>query len=272
MKVYVLGCTGMLGRYVYRYLKGTGKYKVIGTTRKYLDAEKASYFAMESVGMVRGDVVINCIGQIKQHADVPEARYLALNTLFPISMAKICKDIGAHFIHVTTDCVFKGNGGNYTETATHDAEDIYGISKSMGEPRNCTVIRTSIIGEELKGKASLLEWVKSNAGKTINGFTNHRWNGITCLQFAKICEQIIDKEQYWIGVRHVTSPTAVNKYELSGMISSTFDLGITIKEFETPDPCDRTMESHYVPIFDVPELPVQLQELKDFGNILRLRG
>lgn len=259
----------MLGRYVYKYLESTGKYDVVGTTREQLEVESISFEELKSFGFAEGDVIINCIGQIKQYSDVPEQKYWRLNTLFPLLVNKVSIGAGAQFIHITTDCVFSGEIGNYTESARHDAEDIYGVSKSLGEPRNCTIIRTSIIGEELKGKLSLLEWVKSNAGKTINGFMNHRWNGITCLQYAKICEEIIDNDSYWQGVLHVASPTSVNKYELSKMISDVFDLGITVNEFEATAACDRTLATENAPIFRVPGLLEQLKELKDFGNVLR---
>jgi dTDP-4-dehydrorhamnose reductase/intein/homing endonuclease len=142
------------------------------------------------------------------------------------------------------NCVFSGKEGKYTEESQHDALDDYGKSKSLGE--HCQkfgmLIRTSIIGEEIHKNASLIEWIKSQKGKEINGFTNHLWNGITTKQYAKICSQIIDENLYEKGLFHVFSDV-VNKLELASFVNEKFDLGITIKPFETENPCDRTMST-----------------------------
>jgi len=170
---------------------------------------------------------------------------------------------------VTTDCVFDGKKGAYNEQDLHTATDVYGLSKSLGEPEYATVVRTSIIGEELSGKLSLLEWVKSNSGKEVNGFTNHYWNGITCLQFAKLCEKIIDSKNCWCGVRHLFSPNSVSKYELVKLISDVFDLNVVVKKFEAQDLCDRTLGSIYdKPLFEIPDLATQLEELRGFSAVL----
>lgn len=196
MRVIVLGKNGMLGRYVYKYLGK--KYDVIGTTRKQLDVLDFKRELLCSPNFRNGDVVINCIGLIKQRNDITRAEYIAANSLFPNTVADYCASNGLKFIQISTDCVYDGIKGSYNEESEHNATDLYGISKSLGEPENATVIRTSIIGEEVKNKLSLLEWVKSNSGKDINGFTNHIWNGITCLQFAKVCDEII--ENIFFGV------------------------------------------------------------------------
>lgn len=269
MRILVLGRTGMLGRYVYTYLKNTCKYEVAGTTRRELDAEKITFEELKNFGFAKDDVVINCIGQIKQYTDVDESRYFKLNTLFPLMLSRVCRNAGAKMIHVTTDCVFSGDKGMYTENSPHDAKDLYGISKSLGEPKDCTVIRTSIIGEELKGKLSLLEWIRSNEGKEINGFTNHVWNGITCLQFAKICEKIIDKKMFWVGALNISTLPAMNKYSLVKTIIDVYGMNIKVNAHETPEPCDRSMFSDYKSVFDIPSLPVQIKELKEFSETLR---
>jgi hypothetical protein len=97
------------------------------------------------------------------------------------------------------NCVFNGAEGGYVESSPHTAMDIYGRSKSLGESESATIIRTSIIGEELSNKLSLVEWVKSQAGKSVNGYLNHFWNGITCLQFAKICDYMLKNDLFWKG-------------------------------------------------------------------------
>ena len=135
-------------------------------------------------------------------------------------------------IHVTTDCVFSGKDGNYDENSLHDETNDYGTSKSLGELCKATIIRTSIIGEETINKRSLLEWVRSNRGGEINGFTNHMWNGVTCLQLSKIIEKMIREKFYWEGVRHTFSPRSVSKYELVSLINEIYDLNIKVNKFE----------------------------------------
>ena len=164
-------------------------------------------------------------------------------------------------IHPTTDCVYTGKKGNYVETDVHDNTDIYGVTKSLGELSNAMVIRVSIIGEEKHEGKSLLEWVKSNAGKEIYGYTDHKWNGITCLQYAKIVHTIIVKKMRWCGVRHLFSPDSVSKYELTNIINKIYELDITIHKKDTGTQRDMTLSSVYKQAFKIPSLEEQIKEL-----------
>jgi dTDP-4-dehydrorhamnose reductase len=139
----------------------------------------------------------------------------------------------------------------------------------MGEPNNCTVIRTSIIGEEVNQGRSLIEWIKSEKNKTVFGFTNHLWNGVTCLEFAKICKKIIDNDLFWVGTKHLHSNT-VNKKELVEMISEVFNLNVTVVEKQTDVACDRSLSTIYdtTNIFSIPPLYEQINELYTFSNKL----
>lgn len=265
MKIFVLGSTGMLGKYVYHYFQLESQAEVVGISRKELDAAAATEDSIRSLGIQKGDVVINCMGLIKQRVGLTNLDFIRVNSVFPLLLADVCVSIGCKLIHITTDCAFDGLEGNYNEEHEHTAKDVYGISKSLGEPTNATVVRTSIIGEEQGQSRSLVEWVKTQAGKETNGFINHYWNGVTCLQFAKICEEIIDKKLFWKGVRHITSPNSVNKQELVQMISDAYGLDIAVKPFETPVVCDRTMTSIRTDInIVVPELKDQIEEMVGF--------
>ncbi|MFW6243405.1 MAG: LAGLIDADG family homing endonuclease, partial [bacterium] len=161
------------------------------------------------------------------------------------------------------NCVFDGLLGRYTEESLHNATDVYGKSKSLGEPKNATVIRTSIIGEEIGQNRSLVEWIKSNKDKEVRGYMNHFWNGVTCLQFAKICKNIIDNNNYWNGVKHVYSNT-VSKFDLVNMVSKIYELNIKIKEYNTTIKCDRSLSSVYNNTFNNPDLYKQIEEMKEF--------
>ena len=167
------------------------------------------------------------------------------------------------------NCVFSGKDGLYNENDPHDCTDVYGKTKSLGEPENCTVVRTSIIGEEIGTNRSLLEWIKSMKDKTANGYTNHYWNGLTCLHVAEIFETIIFNNLYWKGVRHVFSPNILNKAEIIYAVSDAYDLNISINAIEAPSKCDRTMTTIYNDIkFNIPTIEEQIQEQRDFYPIL----
>ena len=262
MTVIVLGKNGMLGRYVYNYL--INYYEVIGVTRNELDASTINRNVLMA-NIKPGYVVINCIGIIKQRNEVKKLDFVAVNSLFPLILQEVCAKRGGKLIHVTTDCVFDGLKGNYDESSRHDAIDVYGMSKSLGEPEEATVIRTSIIGEERGQARSLFEWVKSNKNNTVNGYTNHFWNGITCLQFAKICDYMIGNNIFWEGVKHIVSPNTVSKFELVKMISDIYGFGINVVPFETPEKCDRSLTSIREDItIGVPTLETQIKEMKEF--------
>jgi dTDP-4-dehydrorhamnose reductase len=272
MKIYVLGSKGMLGRYVTKYLKN--KYNVIGLARKDIDAssvnEESLHAKLHHLGIKENDVVINCVGTIKPQIDaLGDLNGIQVNSVFPRFLANVCEKINVKLIHPTTDCVFTGLKGKYNEKDIHDISDVYGRTKSLGEPNNCTVIRTSIIGEEVGQGRSLVEWIKSSSNTTVFGFTNHYWNGVTCLEFAKICEKIIETNGYWTGVRHIHSNT-LNKKELVELISDVYGLNVTVTPKETPIMCDRSILSIYdtVENMSIPTLKNQIQEMKIFSEKL----
>ena len=234
MKIVLFGATGMLGRYVLRFLNKN--YDVICILRDDYDIENDTWLKLKeilNIHLQKNDVVINCAGTIPQNYKNDNFKaFIRINTLFPHKLNEISKQIGYKFIHITTDCVFDGLKGNYLVNNIHTAKDIYGISKSLGEPEEATVIRTSIIGEELYNKKSLLEWVISNKNNKIFGFTNNFWNGVTCLTLAKIINNIIENETYWNGIKHIHSNEIISKYKLCEYINEIYNLNITIEPIE----------------------------------------
>ena len=238
MNIVLFGSTGMLGRYVYYNLKES--YNVICIKRHQFDIENDSWTKLHHLlcdnlnyKIKENDIIINCAGIIPQKYKNDHFKtYIRVNTLFPHKLNEISKKIKCKFIHITTDCVFDGLKGNYSLNDSHSAKDIYGISKSQGEPEDATIIRTSIIGEELYGKRSLIEWVKSNKDGSIKGYTNHYWNGVTCFELAKYIKNIIYNNNFWLGVRHICSPNIVTKYELCCYINEIYNLNINIEKYE----------------------------------------
>jgi dTDP-4-dehydrorhamnose reductase len=272
MKILILGSSGMLGKYVYTYFCKYYK-NVIGIKRS--DFEVNINTNSESINSLfnkynisENDIVINCIGLIKPQVDkYGTILSIIVNSLFPNLLADACQNIKCKMIHITTDCVFSGKKGAYIENDIHDVSDTYGRTKSLGEPTNCTVIRTSIIGEEVGQKRSLVEWIKSNSNKEINGFEDHLWNGLTCLQVAKVIDQLIQKNEFWNGVRHIYSNT-VNKYELASIINEIYNLNIKINKVKSGNFCDRSMSSIYQCKVEIPPLKQQIEDMKEFKKIL----
>lgn len=267
MKVFIFGSNGMLGNYVNLHLHKL--FQVIILTRDDYDISKLSMTSLENIliykKLEKNDIVINCAGVIPQASkqrSLNSKLYFTINSMFPVILSQICEKYNAKMIHITTDCVFSGKDGNYNENSIHDETNDYGMSKSLGELCNATIIRTSIIGEEERNKRSLLEWVKSNKGNNINGFTNHFWNGVTCLQLAEIIEKIINENLYWEGVRHIFSPRSVSKYELIKIISEEYELNINVIPFET-EKVDKTLTTIYPDNdnFDIPDLKSQISDL-----------
>jgi dTDP-4-dehydrorhamnose reductase len=278
-RVFVFGSTGMLGRYMTSYLKKNTQFDVIGVTRSEIDAYSVDtdfiikFLQGNDVSISSDDVVINCMGIIPQSKNVNDTSnraYFRINSLFPNMLATACKITCTKYIHITTDCVFSGTSGSYTEDIIHDETNDYGVSKSLGELGiDATVIRTSIIGEELKNKYSLLEWVKSHRNKEIKGFTNHYWNGVTCLQLSKIIEKIIVNKHYWKGVRHMFSPQSVSKYEIVGMINDIYGLNNKIISHDTETMVNKTLLSkhNHCAMMDIPDLYTQITELQQYKDL-----
>lgn len=233
MKVLILGSTGMLGSMVLKYL-----------SKKDLEIAAPSRKEINKIHPKNYDYIINCIGIIKQKLDNPKEA-IEINSIFPYTISE--KAPNAKIIQIATDCVFSGESGFYLEDNEHDASDIYGKTKSLGEvqAKNFYNIRTSIIGPiKRKRKVSLLEWFlsqKKNA--TIKGYTNHFWNGITTLHFAKLCYAIIEKKRQIPNLLHFIPSGAVNKYELLQIFAKKFNrMDIKIRPTKA-DYCNRILKT-----------------------------
>lgn len=203
---------------------------------------------LESVVMAieksRPDVVINSVGIIKQLPDSKNVvMSLAINSIFPQQLAKLSEKYRFRLITISTDCVFNGVKGNYSEDDVPDAIDLYGQSKRWGEimEGNCLTLRTSIIGHELDTSHGLLEWFLSNRGGKVKGFSNAIYSGFPTVVFADIIGDLIESHPGLSGLYNVSSDP-INKYELLKLINSEYAAGIEIK----PDPefrIDRSLNS-----------------------------
>jgi dTDP-4-dehydrorhamnose reductase len=191
--------------------------------------------------------------------DEDTVKAIKINSIFPNMLCDFCNSKYVDLIHISTDCCFSGKKGHYAETDVPDPTDIYGMTKVAGEPMSCSVIRTSVIGES-KDDKSLLEWVKAQNGKTINGFTNHLWNGVTCLQLAVAISYIIRDSSWWRGVRHYSSET-VSKFLLVHDIAMVYSVGVYLNETNAPQGKDMTLNTIYKEPFGEDTPPFILAQL-----------
>lgn len=215
MKIVILGSNGMLGSML-TFIAKRYNNDIIPLSRKEFDVEKDNISKL-SLYIKDQCCVVNCIGAIpqKQYSDND---YKKLNTEFPLKLSELCKMYSVPLIHISTNCVFSGKEPNCLETNIPDAIDLYGLSKCEGEPEDCTVIRSSIIGPERNTTYGLMEWFLSKDG-IVNGYTDHYWNGLTTLELSKVILNMIRKRSFINGVQHLYSYNTVSKFELLNIIS-----------------------------------------------------
>tara|TARA_B100001123_G_scaffold102378_1_gene118552 strand:+ start:3137 stop:4057 length:921 start_codon:yes stop_codon:yes gene_type:complete len=246
VKVLVLGASGMAGSMVVQWLKLASRFDLSASVRDpeilKLCSEKNPDISWHLLdwpaltddswrGAFQGvDWVINAIGVIKPYIDDQDVEKvinaIQVNGILPHVAANLASECGAHLLNITTDCVFSGSRGSYSEEDPHDAVDVYGKSKSIGEVyvASASHIRCSIVGPESGGRqSSLLEWFLSQPPNAeIFGFTNHLWNGVTTLHFAKICQGIIDNDFQFGHLHHLTPKGRVTKSELLSVFGEEF--------------------------------------------------
>jgi dTDP-4-dehydrorhamnose reductase len=184
-----------------------------------------------ALGDARPEVVINCIGIVKQKPLAEDAiASITINSLFPHLLDRWCVANNARLIHFSTDCVFSGDKGGYDEDDVSDARDLYGRTKYLGEvtqsPATLT-LRTSIIGRELSSFRSLVEWLHQQQGNRINGFTQVLYSGVTTIQAAKVVAELISRDVPAYGLYQVAGPW-ISKYELLTKIRDRAGLDIEI--------------------------------------------
>ena len=220
-KVLLFGATGMAGHMVYYYLREMGGYDLANVvyrtplTGDSLIVDVSDRNAVEeAVRQVKPDILINCVGVLvrgsKEHPD----NAVLLNAYFPHLLEKLADRYDARLIHISTDCVFSGKKGNYSETDFRDADDVYGRSKALGEIVNGRdlTIRTSIIGPELKADGEgLFHWFMSQHG-TVSGFKTAIWGGVTTLELAKAISVAI--KEGTTGLVQLSNGTGISKYDL----------------------------------------------------------
>ncbi len=255
----ILGISGMLGNAIFRYFSEQGQHIVWGTLRNkntlshFDDAWYTNILSDVDVldqdtlrilfNHINPDYVINCIGLVKQLAEVDDPLItLPINSILPHQLAKLCSCNGARLLQISTDCVFSGRKGNYTEEDISDAIDLYGKSKFIGElqyPHTLT-IRTSIIGHELESKHSLVDWFLSQQ-TSCQGYTKAIFSGFPTIVLAQIIHDYILTHPELSGVYHVAS-NPISKFNLLSLIASVYCKPIQLLENATVV-VDRTLNA-----------------------------
>lgn len=246
MKIMILGVTGMLGNAMFRVLSEGDAHEVVGTARS---AAAARFFAeparrrlqfgvdvdnqdslVRAFAAVRPQMVINCVGLVKQLADANDPlQAVPLNTLLPHRLANLCAASGARLVHVSTDCVFSGKTGGYRESDFPDADDLYGRSKLLGEVDypHAVTLRTSIIGHELEGARSLLCWFLAQQGR-VKGFTRAIFSGLPTVELARVVRDHVAPRAELHGLYHVAAQP-ISKHDLLQLIARAYGKKIEIE-------------------------------------------
>jgi dTDP-4-dehydrorhamnose reductase len=230
----------MLGHQITNILENTthevfvtlrDKQKCDNLLKFYFDASKDAEESLSKIiSAVAPEYIINCIGVIKQVVDERNLKdrlsLIKVNAELPHLIASAISGSSIKVIQIATDCVFNGQDGDYSEQSNHNADDLYGITKSIGEidSSNFLNLRCSIIGFEITSKGSLLSWVLSqDKGAIISGYVDHYWNGITTLAFGKIVLGLINKGTWKAGTWHIVPADRLTKCQLVTLIAEKFD-------------------------------------------------
>jgi len=285
MKILILGGHGMLGHRLWINLQK--EHQVWVTVRQasspfpdrpefpaHYVCTDVDAFNFDQVirvlASIQPDLVINCIGLIKQKGNIAQDSFMAisLNALLPHRISLVCQTAKIRVIHISTDCIFSGKKGNYVEDDPSDADDLYGRSKFLGEvtytPSSLT-LRTSIIGRELDTRLGLIEWFLSNKdGDTIRGYKRAIYTGFSTDEFSRIIANTIIPHPELTGLYHVAS-NPISKYALLNMVNDAFGRNINILA-DNDFFCDRSLDStsfNQTTGYQPPSWPAMIREMAE---------
>jgi dTDP-4-dehydrorhamnose reductase len=283
MNILVLGVTGMLGNAVFRVLMEDSSLCVYGSARReqarcnfsgarsdrlLIGVDVENYDSLvRTFAAVRPEVVVNCIGLVKQLADANDPLLaVPINTLLPHRLAALCQAIGARLVHISTDCVFSGAKGNYQESDFPDAYDLYGRTKLLGEVdyAHAITLRTSIIGHELAGQRSLISWFLAQQ-QSVRGFTRAVFSGLPTVELARVIRNVVLQQPNIHGLYHVAAKP-IDKCALLNLVAQVYGKHIQI----VPDDSlviDRSLDAarfREATGYVAPEWPTLIQQMHAF--------
>ncbi len=269
-KVFIIGSKGMAGHVIYNYFKENTKFELVDIARgtefhtPSYQMDVTNFLELKKILHIeKPDVVINCIGILNKDAEEHPDKAILLNSYLPHFLAQTGTQIGFKLIHISTDCVFNGKKGGYTEISEKDGIGFYAQSKGLGEVsygRHLT-LRTSIIGPELKDNGiGLFHWFMNQEG-TIKGYSRAYWTGVTTLELAKALVESIEQDVK--GLHHLVNESKINKFELTNLFKEVFKKSLI--EIEPYDGyiVDKSLIRTNIEFdYSVPTYPVMIKEMK----------
>ncbi len=228
-KVLVFGSTGMIGHVIYNYLDFLGQYTLYSSSahnkiskETYLVDARDHDKIRDCLEIIKPDYVINCAGLLIEESEKRTEDAILINSFFPNMLSRLGRQLNFKLIQISTDCVFSGNAGNYSEKSFQDGPSVYARTKTLGEINNNRdlTIRTSTIGPELQlGGSGLLNWFLNQSGE-VSGFDNVFWSGVTSLELAKAVDVLIDQDV--TGLYNLTSTQKISKHNLLLLIQKVW--------------------------------------------------
>ncbi len=250
MKILILGSTGVLGSTLNLFLKNKKLKLFFISRKKNLKSHKylknfTNYKQLEKIITdISPEIIINCIGVTKFHNEYNNINNTkSINTNLPKYLSKFCFKKKIYFLHISTDCVFLGSKGNYSEKSKKDAKDLYGLTKNKGEVKNkfSSTIRTSFIGPETNSNKSLLNWFLSQK-KPVNGFSKAFFSGLTSVELSKIIyKYFIIKKDFYNHIINIGGKK-ISKYDLLKIVKLVFNKKINVKNYSSFQ-IDRSLNS-----------------------------
>ena len=243
MKVIIFGAGGMLGNTLIKTISQDENYEVYGTIRKDINyfEENNSVKVFKKIScerinewreilmQIKPDITINCIGIVKQLKEINDPQLsIFTNSLFPHQLHNVCSEINSKLIHISTDCVFSGEKGFYSENDKPDSSDLYGLSKLLGEinGENALTIRTSIIGHSINSNHGLIDWFLKQKVK-VKGFRKAIFSGLTTLELSKVILKYILNNDSLNGIFHISN-VPISKFDLLNLVSRIYKKSIII--------------------------------------------
>tara|TARA_Y100000766_G_scaffold110909_1_gene94924 strand:+ start:130 stop:1002 length:873 start_codon:yes stop_codon:yes gene_type:complete len=247
MKIIILGCTGLLGNTITKNFLQNYDYEIYPIIR---DFSKIKFFKQEyhknfveilnildlselekTITPIKPDIIINCLGLTNKFSNnnaFEIQEFIEINSLFPHKLYQLCMQLNIRLIHFSSDCIFSGKKGAYSETDIPDPIDIYGKSKLLGELdyENCITIRKSVIGHELFSKNGLLEWF-IDQNEVVQGYKKVIFSGLTALELSRLLAIYIIPSKNLKGIINVTGPS-ITKYDLLKKIARVYKKSINI--------------------------------------------
>lgn len=272
-KVLVIGCKGMAGHVIYKSLPLLGEYNVYGIARnveqtaQVFNLDVSDTEALKEIINLQFDVVINCIGILNKDAENNPHKAIWFNSYFPHLLESLTKNTKTKVISISTDCVFSGKRGDYSENDFKDGEGFYATSKALGELYNHKdlTIRTSIIGPEInKEGIGLFHWFMQQKGE-LSGYSQAFWSGITTVELAKVIHQVI--HQNIRGLIVVAGVNKIDKHSLLSLFNRFFKGNAIIVHENSKYKVDKSMHSIRTDFdYKVPSYEEMILEMKQWIN------